>query len=212
VSWIPVTNKKDFREQAELLWGVETVLAYPIFKKPNFYQIKEANNLGSHIVDVLNRFSNFQNKYPWKMVTTIYLCNDFISRRICNIGEYEGSKVNYGMISLFIIPDKNKVVDKITLGEKHSVSPTVSSVFRHELGHHYYYTSIFGKGFRKAWARLCREVGKEQMKNKVSKWSCENYVESFAECFCCYTSELYKIGMLPERIESFMRSFFGNSA
>lgn len=90
------------------------------------------------------------------------------------------------------------------------VDTSFGGSFRHEYGHHVWYTS-FTPLQKQNWDDIWRSMKTNEKKATVSKYAASHPEELWAESFCAYTHPEYKRGSLPLVIEEFLDKAIGVS-
>lgn len=92
----------------------------------------------------------------------------------------------------------------------HSVGGDYYSTLRHEYGHYIDKVLRETTDHQTQWRDIYKSYTKKQWRTIFGEYSSADKYEGFAEAFAAYTSPLYKPGMMPAKIEKYMKKIIGD--
>lgn len=123
-----------------------------------------------------------------------------------------GVLADYNNISKEIRVAANTMARKnatLHIGSAHNVGTDLTTVFRHEYGHHIY-NDFAGQKRRMAWEQYFNRKGKHWWRQNVSEYGATNEREAFSEAFAAYTHPQYgQPKRLPRSLEEEIEKIVG---
>lgn len=160
------------------------------------------SSISSRIGSKLNKTLEILSKKVTAKLTATCTVNDSLGGRR-SLGQYvrSGNRYTGDIDSREIrLNVKARRYGESTLGklgaiDRWGVSSTVEDTFRHEYGHHVWYSNP--NLDQREW----RELHRDEYNMYVSTYAGTNPEELYAETFAAYTHPDYKKGMLPKKLE-----------
>jgi hypothetical protein len=92
-----------------------------------------------------------------------------------------------------------------------SVGGDYFSTVRHEYGHYIDKVLRETTNHQDEWRKIYKSFTKKQWKTIFGEYSSMDKYEGFAEAFSAFTSPLYKPGMMPAKVENYLKKILGDN-